>query len=313
MPDSPEFLAIEIGGTKLQIVRGNAGGAFPDPWRAQADRAGGGPAICRQILDGIGRLRAQGARPAAIAVGFGGPVDRGAGTIVRSHQIHGWENFPLRDWLSNETGLPVVIENDSNLAAYGEALAGAGKGFDPVFYFNLGSGVGGGIVIGEKIYHGLAPGEAEFGHVRLDRHGATVESRCSGWTIDRRIRGLARTDPQGFLARSLSPTLGGESKLLPASLARNDQAAMSILLELAADLAFALSHVVQLIHPAVLVLGGGLAHLGESLRAAVADELPKHVMEVFHPPPPLRLAQLGEDAVPIGGLILASSLTETTR
>jgi len=171
MSDLREFLAIEIGGTKLQIVRGNAKGKLTDRWRVEADRAGGGPAICRQILNGIDQMRAKGAHPAAIGVGFGGPVNRAAGTIVRSHQIHGWENFPIRDWLSKESGLPVIVENDSNLAAYGEALKGSGEGFDPVFYFNLGSGVGGGIVIGAQIYHGLAPGEAEFGHIRLDREG----------------------------------------------------------------------------------------------------------------------------------------------
>ncbi|HEY8751959.1 MAG TPA: ROK family protein [Tepidisphaeraceae bacterium] len=308
MSDLREFLAIEIGGTKLQIVRGNAKGKLTDRWRVEADRAGGGPAICRQILNGIDQMRAKGAHPAAIGVGFGGPVNRAAGTIVRSHQIHGWENFPIRDWLSKESGLPVIVENDSNLAAYGEALKGSGEGFDPVFYFNLGSGVGGGIVIGAQIYHGLAPGEAEFGHIRLDREGTTVESRCSGWAIDRRIRELARRNPLSVLGGLAGEATVGESKFLPEALMRNDPDAKLILGELAGDLAFGLSHVVQLIHPAVLVLGGGLAHLGEPLRSAVAEELPKHVMEVFCPPPPLRLAELGEDAVPVGALLLASTL-----
>src|SRR5579859_6000275 len=102
-----EFLCIEIGGTKLQIFRGDEKGFIGEPWKAPADRIGGGPAISRQILEGIAALRSQGAGPTAIAVGFGGPVDFARGTIVRSHQIEGWEDFPLRDWLSKETGLPV--------------------------------------------------------------------------------------------------------------------------------------------------------------------------------------------------------------
>jgi glucokinase len=303
----PEFLCIEIGGTKLQIFPGNKSGFIGDPWKMPADRGGGGPAICRQILAGIGTLRSQGAKPGAIAVGFGGPVDHARGTIVRSHQIEGWENFPLRDWLSRETGLPVVVENDSNLAAYAEARSGAGQGFDPVFYFNLGSGVGGGLVIGQKIYHGLPPGEAEFGHVRLDRDH-TVESRCSGWAVDRRIREIAESRPESALARLLPSTPGKESEFLPQALAENDPAAQSVLATLSTDLAFALSHVIHLLHPACLVLGGGLAHVGESLRAAIADVLPYYVMEAFHPPPPLRLTKHGENAVPMGALLLASTL-----
>ena len=303
-----EFLCIEIGGTKLQIFRGDRDGFVGEPWRATADRAGGGRAISRQILEGIAALRGGGAKPSAIAVGFGGPVDAARGTIVRSHQIEGWENFPLRDWLSKETGLPVVVENDSNLAAYAEAVSGAGRDFDPVFYFNLGSGVGGGLVVNKRIYHGIPPGEVEFGHLLLDPSGATVESRCSGWAVDRRIRESAATDPESLLVRSLPPTPGKESQFLGEALARNDRLAVAILRELAGDLAFALSHVIHLVHPGCLVLGGGLAHVGEPLRAAIEEALPRYVMKAFHPPPPLRITRHGEDAVPMGALLLASTL-----
>ena len=303
-----EFLCIEIGGTKLQIFRGNRDGFIGAPWKASADRAGGGLAISRQILDGIATMRSQGAKPSAIAVGFGGPVDFARGMIVRSHQIEGWENFPLRDWLSKESGLPVVVENDSNLAAYAEALTGAGKGLNPVFYFNLGSGVGGGLVINQKIYHGIPPGEAEFGHLLLDRSGAIVESRCSGWVVDGRIRELSRSNPASLLTKSLPANEGKESLFLAPALAQKDPLAVQILHELADDLAFALSHVIHLLHPACLVLGGGLAHIGEPLRAAIDNVLPHYVMKAFHPPPPLRLTKHGENAVPMGALLLASTL-----
>jgi glucokinase len=303
-----EFLCIEIGGTKLQIFRGNEDGLIDKPWKADAKREGGGRAIAQQILDGIATLRSEAAKPSAIAVGFGGPVDHACGLIVKSHQIEGWENFPLRDWLSKETGLPVVVENDSNLAAYAEAVTGAGKGFDPVFYFNLGSGVGGGLVINGRIYHGIPPGEVEFGHLLLDRAGTVVESRCSGWAIDRRIRESANADPNSVLALLLPETPGKESSFLPAALAQRDAIALKILRELSDDLAVALSHVVHLFHPACMVLGGGLANVGEPLRAAIEETLPGFVMKAFHPPPPLRLTKHGEDAVPMGALLLASTL-----
>lgn len=309
MSDSPPlYLGVEIGGTKLQIVAGDASGHISRRWRAAADRARGGPGICDQLRAGLTEIR-NGIAPRAIGVGFGGPIDFRTGRIARSHQIDGWEGFELKSWLREQTGLPVATENDANTAALAEAVIGAGAGADTVFYFNLGSGVGGGIVTASNIFHGRPPGEAEFGHLRLDRSGATVESRCSGWAVDRRIRAGAEAHPGGFLARSLDPaTTGGEARHLAAALAEGDPLARRIVDEWSDEIGFALSHVVHLIHPAVIVMGGGLSLVGEPLRLAVAEALPRHVMEAFHPVPPVRLAKLGEDAVPVGALILAGRL-----
>jgi glucokinase len=303
------LIGVEIGGTKLQIVQGERTGRIARRWRAAVDRAAGGPGILQQLRSGLAELtRAD--QPSAMAVGFGGPVDHRTGRICKSHQVEGWDDFPLADWLAQEAGAAAVVENDANTAALGEALcgAGAGGGADPLFYVTLGSGVGGGLVVDGAIYHGAPPGEAEFGHVRLDRDGTTVESRCSGWAVDARIRRLRETEPTSFLARSLPPTAGGEAKLLGPAFAAGDPAAGRVVREVAADLAFALSHAVHLFHPRIIVLGGGLSLIGESLRTAVAAHLPLHVMEAFAPGPEVRLAALGEDAVPVGALCLAGRL-----
>lgn len=296
-----DLIGIEIGGTKLQIA-GSRDGSIVRRWRANADRPGGGAAIRKQLEQGLAEVLAGGAA-AAIGVGFGGPVDVGAGTISRSHQVAGWEGFPLSDWLKDLTGAAIVLENDANTAALGEAVHGAGRGMRSVFYVTLGSGVGGGFVIEQTIYHGRAPGEAEFGHLRLDRSGATVESRCAGWAVDQRLRAASKSSLQ--LAQLIGPNLGGEARHLPAALAAGEPAARAIIDELTDDLAFALSHVVHLVHPHMIVLGGGLSLVGEPLRDGVAGRLPMYAMEAFHPPPEVRLAALGEDAVPVGAIELA--------
>jgi len=169
----------------------------------------------------------------------------------------------------------------------------------------LGSGVGGGLIIDQKIYHGASPGEAEIGHVRLDRHGTTLESRCSGWAIDARIREITKREPQTLLSQLIGSESGGEAKHLHAGLAQGDSSAQQILLQLADDLSFGLSHVTHLFHPEIIIIGGGLAHLGEPLRIAVQNSLPRFLMEAFAPGPKIRLAGLLEDAVPIGALALA--------
>ena len=300
------FLGIEIGGTKLQLVAGDESAAILDRTRLNVDSARGADGIREQIRAALPGLLAQW-KPVAVGVGFGGPVDRSTGHIARSHQVEGWSEFDLRGWLHEISRLPVVVENDSNAATFAEATCGAGTGFDPVFYFNLGSGVGGGLVVDGRIYHGRAPGEAEFGHLRLDRDGTTVEDRCSGWAVDRRLRAMALAAPNGQLARLIGSMEGGEAKHLRAALDAKDPSARQVIGELAEDLSFALSHVTHLFHPEVVVMGGGLSLVGEPLRIAVAEALRDRVMEVFCGGPEVKLAALGEDAVPIGALLLASS------
>jgi glucokinase len=301
------FLGIEIGGSKLQIVAGDETAAIVERQRFDVDKAQGAEGIRRQMAAALPALAAKW-KPAAVGVGFGGPVDWKSGRIARSHQIEGWSEFDLGGWLRELTRLPVAVENDSNLATLAEATLGAGAGFTTVFYFNLGSGVGGGLAIDGRIYHGRAPGEVEFGHLRLEKSGTIVEQRCSGWAIDCRLRALAAEAPGSPLARLIGLTPGGEAKHLRAALDAGDAAARRVLSELAEDLGFALSHVVHLFHPEVIVLGGGLSLVGEPLRAAVAEALPRYVMEVFQPGLQLKLAALGEDAVPLGCLLLTRTL-----
>ncbi len=158
-----------------------------------------------------------------------------------------------------------------------------------------------------KIYHGQTPGEAEFSHVRLDKSGVTVEEPCSGWAVDARIRQLKAAGGRGPLCDAFPAQTGGEAKFLPQALAAGDPLAQELIRELAEDLGFELAHVVHLLHPEVIVLGGGLSLIGKPLRAAVAAVLPRHVMEVFQGGPPIKLASVGEDAVPVGVLLLAGA------
>lgn len=300
------MVGIEIGGTKLQIVTGGSDGSIFQRHRFTVDPASGGEAIRACISKVLPSILVR-TVPVAIGVGFGGPVDWRTGQVCCSHQVKGWHDFPLGPWLSEKTGMPVFAENDSNCAALGEAVCGAGKGRNPVFYFNLGSGVGGGLALGGRIYHGARPGEVEFGHLKMDREGTIVEDRCSGWAVDRKIRQLKGTDPHSVLCSLTANTSGGEAKHLAAAIAGRDEAALRILQETAEDIAFALSHAVHLFHPEIIVMGGGLSLIGDPLRKAVADALPEHVMEAFHPIPAVRLAELGEDAVPVGALLLAGA------
>src|SRR5437867_499835 len=162
------FLGIEIGGTKLQVVVGDESATILDRQRFVVDRAKKSAGIRRQLERALNGLIARW-KPVAIGVGFGGPVEWRTGRIARSHHVEGWAGVELGQWLRRVARLPVRVDNDANVAALGEASRGAGTGFNPVFYVTLGSGVGGGLVVDGKVYHGAGPGGAERGQGRLGR------------------------------------------------------------------------------------------------------------------------------------------------
>ena len=300
------LLAIEIGGSKLQLVAGDEAGRILDRRRFAVDRAAGGEGIRAQIAGALPELIARW-QPGAIGVGYGGPVDWRTGRIAKSYHIEGWSDFPLAEWLTSISRLPAFVENDANVAALGEALHGAGVGFDPVFWVNIGSGIGGGLVVNGRLYHGAPPGEIEIGHVRLDRDGTIVEDRCSGWNIDRRILREVAAQPDSPLAKLVAANEPGcEARHLAAAIAQGDPFAQTILDDALGPLAFALSHVVQLLHPQVIIVGGGLSLIGEPVRASLENALPRFIMDAFLPGPKILLAALREDAVPVGALALAA-------
>jgi glucokinase len=194
------YLGIEIGGTKLQIAVGRGEGepcrAF---WRGQVEASQRAVRIQQQIVEGVdellSRARLNRNQIAGVALGFGGPVDTRRGLVVTSHQVAGWENFALVKWFDVNFGWPAVLHNDADTAAFAEARFGAGKGFDPVLYVTVGSGIGGGLICGGKIFRGSGAGAMEIGHLRpgnaprrVSPTGASVEAIASGFGIEDRAR-----------------------------------------------------------------------------------------------------------------------------
>jgi glucokinase len=298
------FLGIEIGGTKLQVVAGNDAGQILQRCRYTINPKNGAEEIRANISDAIQQLRSY--DPKSIGVGFGGPVDHITGKIWTSYHVGGWSGFALKQWLEGISGLPAFVENDANIAALGESLFGAGQKFSKVFYVTIGSGVGGGFVANGKIYHGSLPGEMEFGHIRLDKSGRTVQDSCSGWAINQKVKTFVAENPKSFLGDAVKKYPAAEAKALAEGLQQKDAVSIKLFDETINNLAFGLSHVVHLIHPEIIILGGGFSLIGEVLRTSVKSSIHNFIMDAFQPGPAIELSSLKEDAVPVGALILAA-------
>lgn len=299
------FAGIEIGGTKLQVVLGDENANILRRFRFAVDQSAGADGIRKHIEAALRKSEA--GTLDGIGVGFGGPVDHTTGKIWTSYHIEGWSGFSLKSWLEELCTVPVCVDNDANVAALGEALFGAGRDFNNVFYVTLGSGVGWGLVIDKKIYHGALPGELEMGHIRLDKTGRTVQSSCSGWAVDEKIREAIQHDRQSSLAALAAGLKSNQATVLLQAINLGDDVASTIFNETVDDLSFGLSHAVHLLHPETVVLGGGLSLIGEPLRSLVEQKLSTYLMDAFLPGPKIQLSALKEDAVTTGALALAIS------
>jgi glucokinase len=307
------FLGIEIGGTKLQLGVGPGDGTLAGRWRGPVDPATGADGIREQITRAVPELLARAgvdrSRVAGVGVGFGGPVDDATQTVIKSHQIAGWDDFPLAEWVAELVGWPAVLGNDADVAGLAEALFGAGKGLSPVFYVTIGSGIGGGLVVAGEIYRGVGRGAAEIGHLRVGRYGELLELKASGWAIQRQAQ--AMIDHQGAVGSVLPEVERAERRRVTAedvarAAEQGDALAQSLLTGAWTALADGLCHVIALLCPRRIVIGGGVSLMGEALlfeplRRLVAERVFAPFAGCYDIVP----AALGEEVVVHGALGLA--------
>ncbi|HZZ77658.1 MAG TPA: ROK family protein [Gemmataceae bacterium] len=312
------YLGIEIGGTKLQLGIGNGDGSIRCLWRGTVVPTDGAEGIRRQIDQAIPQLLAsanlQRDNLRGVGIGFGGPVDDATRSVIKSHQIQGWDGFALADWIEQIVGLPAVLGNDADVAGFAEALFGAGEGLSPIFYITIGSGIGGGLIINGEIYRGCGRGAAEIGHLyfRTERHqepkGVPLEELASGWAIGEEAR--KRFEYIRLHCPILFGLADGKREHLSAQLVctaaeNGEKLPMHILTQAWGALADGIVQVITLLCPRRIVVGGGVSLMGatlfEPLRRMVAERVFGPFAECYDIVP----AALGEEVVIHGALALA--------
>jgi len=308
------IIAVEIGGTKLQAAIGTPEGKILRAERGRVNPEKGAAGILDWVTARVEELVAAcGGAASAIGVGFGGPVESATGAVLVSHQIAGWEGVALKTLLEGRFSLPVVVANDANAAGWAEYRLGAGRGARQFFYMNIGSGIGGALVVDGKLHDGQGRGAGEIGHTWVpdwtaDAPGRAdkLENLCSGWSIERRIRGWADLDP----ATSLGHCCGGDPARLTCALLadaarQGDPRALEEIHRVAQTAALALANVVTLFHPEVIALGGGVSLMGDVLLNPLTEALDTRAFGPYRGRYRLTPCQLEEDVVVVGALLLA--------
>jgi glucokinase len=276
-------LAIDIGGTKFSIAAFQAGRLIRRESRSTDKQGGRDWMLCQ--LAAITRAWRADLTFDNCGVGFGGPVDFAAQRVALSTHVGGWRDFPLTAHLENELGIRVIMDNDANVGAIGEATHGAGQGADPLFYMTLSTGIGGGIYFAGNVWRGADSYAGEIGHLTIRPDGPQCLCGAQG-CFERMCSGLGLERDHGRTAKDLL---------------RDPEFVRRYVV----DLALGLKTCIMLLNPARIVIGGGIAKAGDPLFAPLRVELRRQITGWSGARIEVVPAALGDDSVLYGALVLA--------
>jgi glucokinase len=272
-------LAIDIGGTKFSLAVFEGGGIV------ERESHPTDPSILNRIATIIESWRSRYCFDRC-GIGFGGPVDFERQRVVLSTHVAGWNDFDLPGHLTKQLGFAPIMDNDANAGALGEALYGAGRGYRPLFYMTLSTGIGGGIITSaDAIYRGADSYAGEIGHLTIRPDGpeclcgsrGCLERICCGLWLERdhgRPASELLRDPE-FVERYV------------------------------VDLAMGLKAAIMLLNPARIVIGGGIGKAGDRLFVPLRTELRRQITAWSRARIDVVPAELGDDSVLYGAMALS--------
>ncbi len=321
----PLFVGIDVGGTNIKLglvdASGSTVGYHSVPTEPQRDAV---DAVAR-MKQGVDHLLQQAgaeiSEVARIGLATPGPMDLKAGILLEPGNLPEWHNFPIRQRVSEACGLPVRYANDANAAAYGEYWSGAAAEYHSMVLLTLGTGVGGGIIVGDTLIEGAHGCGGECGHVLVDPRDdaprdslnktGTLEAYCGAYAIFRRTNEAL----DAGRASSLAQLRDSGQEITPLAIARaaeaGDELAHKIIMDTARYLALGLVSLIHTIDPDSVVIGGGVnfggkGHpLGEEFLQRIRDEVRPRLLASLRESLHIDFAQLGGDAGYIGAAGLA--------
>jgi glucokinase len=323
----PLILGLDIGGTKI------AGGLLTrlgelvareevptEQEKGFAHSSGQMNLVVEALLQLANR---QGTKVIGIGACAPGPMEVKKGFLYNPPNLEGWQNLPLGDMLEERFGIAAHIDNDANAAGLAEALWGAGKGHDHVFYATVSTGIGTGIILHRRILHGKNGMAGEGGHVTIQFEDTAARCNCgnigcieayaSGTSVAKRARETLKAMQEK--PPLLEKQTGGDwnsltMKHIAGAASRGDSFSQGVIREAGTYLGIWLGSIVSLLDPDIIVIGGGVARIGELLFEAIRNELPRRTINRFAGATPVVRAQLGRDVGIFGAAALVLSDTD---
>lgn len=247
-----------------------------------------------------------------IGIASPGPLDPRAGTILFTPNLPDWRDVPLVAWMEEATGRRVALQNDGNCGALGEVDFGSAAGVDDLVYLALGTGIGGGIISGGMLVDGRRGLGAEVGHVVIALDGprctcgsiGCLEAFASGWAI-RRDAELVAATADGDRLRELAADGELHAGIVAAAADEGDPAAAAIMRRAGRALGAAIGAFANLFNPSMVVIGGGVAGVGETLLSHTREAIPQHSFIDMRRDLTIGYSSLGNDTGLLGAAALA--------
>jgi glucokinase len=308
-------LGVDVGGTKVAVGLVDGEGKILAQGRQPMVANGTAEAGLQAVTDAIDSLASTVPGIHSIGICAPGPLDPKTGIVLNPPNLPCWREFPLAQKIASRYRVPVKLDNDANAAALAETRWGAARGYRYVFYATIGTGIGTGIVLDGRIYHGHTGSAGEGGHVSIDYRGplcncgkrGCIEILAAGPAIGARARAkLARGSSPNLLALAKGDAAAVTSELVGQAYASGDPLAKEILLETVGVLTPWLGNIVDLLDPDVLVMGGGVAAMLKPFFADIKSRLPAWCVNPRAADIPLVMAHYGADAGMAGGAALCS-------
>lgn len=279
------YCGIDLGGSNISAAIMNGSGTIVRLEKITTQAQQGRKHVIDRIIhltekvigdSGIDKRKIKG-----IGIGVPGVLDTQKGMVKYSPNLPGWKNVELKSRLQIALKMKVVMDNDANAAAYGEKWLGAGKGYNNVVVYTLGTGVGGGIIINGKLVHGSCDGAGELGHTTIIPNGpkcacgnhGCLETLVSGTGIARRTKELIRSGRKSILIRMVEGKLENiTAKLVLTAAKKGDKLAQEVVEKTGEYLGIAVANIINLLNPELIIIGGGVSVAGESLIKFIRQE-----------------------------------------
>jgi glucokinase len=315
-------IGVDIGGTKVAAGLVNASGEIGQTTRTPMASTATAAAGFASVTSAIDALFAGDSKTRDLIRGIGicapGPLDPKTGIVINPPNVPCWRNFPLADEVAKLYRVPVKVDNDANAAALAEAQWGAGQGYRYVFYATIGTGIGTGIILDGRIYHGRTGAAGEGGHMSVDYRGpicacgkpGCIEILASGPAIAKRARAklaapsTKRSAILGLAGGNIESVTG---EMVGQAYAAGDELATAVLRETIELLALWLGNIIDLLDPDVIIIGGGAASMIVPFFDDIKKILPGCCVNSRCQEVPLLKARYGSGAGIAGGAALSWS------
>jgi glucokinase len=307
-----EAIGIDLGGTKMLL--GVLDGDSKTVWESRERSAGESEEdLVELLVREIAEARNQRGGVRAVGMGIPATIDHDKGLALAAVNLP-IENLPIRDLVVERTGLPTFVDNDANVAALAEHLFGAARGAANAVMLTIGTGIGGGLILGGEIYRGAHGAGAELGHMAIQMDGPGCQGNCpnrgcvealaSGTALGREGLAAAESNPDSALGELLAEGKPVDGRAVTVAAQAGDSTAIEVFDLLGGRLGVALASYANIFEPEVIVVGGGVMAAGDLLLDPARRELEARALRPMNRTPVLA-AELGEDAGMIGAAAMA--------